>query len=133
MTAIRELRRVRDYYWGAIYLSDAEDGDFDPDAISGPGPVWADPVHITIAAVNSRAVAADDADVELLVRVLDEPLAEAQHSSVLDVPTGVLTIGDADECDDITLCPGKWRTQINVDRPDDPSKVEVCLSPASED
>lgn len=126
-----EKRHVRTFGWGSIYASDAEQPEFGDHDFHTGGPVWATPDDVVIATVHAGAVDPSEADVALLLQVLDKPLPSAKYTAVINVPSGVLNIGDADDSDDVVLHPGQWRMQINVDRPDWPSAVEIHLSAAS--
>jgi hypothetical protein len=130
VTVLWEQRHVRAFEWGAIYVSDAARYEPDDHDFHEGGPVWATPDHVAVATVHAGAVDPAEADVELLLQVLDRALPSADYATVINVPSGVLNIGDADDSDDITLHPGQWRLQINVDRPDEPSAIEIFMSPA---
>jgi hypothetical protein len=135
---INELYRVRPYRWGAIYAFDHDAEDFPEDSIDSEGAVWATPRWITIGVRHAFSGPVPDghpADmavplvrVELLVRVQAEPVAEARYDEVIEVPSGILNIGDANENDDVELQPGRWRMQINLDPPAEATKVDIVLS-----
>ena len=131
VTVVYELRRVRTYYWGAIYALDSWEDDFDAASISDAGPVWAKPRWITINVLNSRSVDSDAAAVEMILRVQDEPAAASDHEEIIDLPSGVLTIGDAGDNDNIELHPGRWRMQITLNPPGNATMVQILLSPFS--
>jgi hypothetical protein len=130
VTVLWEQRRTRTFGWGAVYICDAERYEPDDHDFHKGGPVWATPDDVAVATVHAGAVDPAEADVELLIQVLDQPLPSAGYTMVINVPSGILNIGDADESDDIALRPGQWRLQINVDRPEEPSVVEIYLSAA---
>jgi hypothetical protein len=130
VTVLWEQRRTRTFWWGSVYICDADRHEPDDHDFHQGGPVWAAPDHVAVATVHAGAVNPAEADVSLLLQILDGPLPEAGFTTVINVPSGVLNIGDADESDDIELHPGRWRLQINVDRPESPSAVEIYLSPA---
>jgi len=132
VTVVQELRRSRAYNWGAIYVLDSEEDDFDPDSVREGGSVWATSRWITIGVLNARTVFSDDArgtNVEMVVRVQDRPVDVADYNQVIDLPSGVVNIGDAHENDNVELHPGWWLVQINLDPPEEARTVEIYLSP----
>lgn len=107
VTVLWEKHHVRTFGWGAVYVSDTEElapGDYD---FHTGGPFWAAPDNITIAAVHAGAVGLDVADVELLVQVRDTAVPNAGYTAVVNVPSGVLNIGDADDSDNLPLSLGQ--------------------------
>lgn len=129
MTIVWEQRQVRPFWWGAIFICDSAQFEPDDHDFSQGGPVWATPDHVAVATVHARAVAPEEAAVELVLQILDEPTDQAPYTAVINVPSGKLNIGDADGSRDLQLHPGRWRLEINVDTPLDPSTVEIALSP----
>lgn len=125
----RALHRIRGYYWGCVYVNDEEEGDFDPDSMVGPGPVWPSHCWVSIQVRHARLVAEEDADVELVVNVRGEAADNSGYETVVDVPSGVLSIGDADDHDILRLAPGRWLLQVDLDSPDDAVLVRITLSP----
>lgn len=122
------MRRVRPYYWGAIYLSDAEcQDDFDID-FHGDGPVFATAAHVAITVTHAGTVAEGEGDVTLLVRVEDTRVLGLPHEVSLDLPSGRLYVGDADASDEVALLPGRWLLQVAVDDPDEARHVEIVAS-----
>lgn len=130
MALIQRLQRVRAYNWGAIYAFDADEGDFD--GLDGDGPVWRTPHWITIRVLHARTVDPGDADVEMTLVVHDEPADTAAYDEIIDLPSGVLNIGDANADDDVELHPGRWRIQVDLDLPEEARKVQIRLSPLAD-
>lgn len=138
MKVINELRRVRPYRWGAIYLFDYDNDDFLEGSIGPDGVVFPTPHWITIGVHHALTGAVPDdhppdapippVTVELVVRVQDEAADRAMYDEVIDLPSGVLVVGDANDDDKIRLHPGRWRMQINLDPPDEATKAEIILS-----
>ncbi|MEL5955720.1 hypothetical protein AADR41_13280 [Streptomyces sp. CLV115] len=122
------LRRTRSYYWGCIYASDEEEGDFDD--LDGPGPIWTSHCWVTIRVRHARLVAEDEADVDLVVEVRQTAAADFAYQATIDLPSGVLSVGDADSDDTLRLAPGTWLMQVDLDSPDDATNVRIVLSPA---
>ncbi|MGW5877218.1 hypothetical protein ACWFMI_11805 [Nocardiopsis terrae] len=131
MTTDPVLHCVRDYYWGCIYCEDGEGHDGDYDHLSGDGPFFAVGDQVTIQVANSRMVDPRDADVELNVYVHAVPMASSDHASVIVLPSGALSIGDADRFDEISLRPGRWLMQVDLDstQPEEARWVKIHLSP----
>lgn len=124
----QDISVVRTCFWGVVLIEDSDNEE----SAEGDGLVWTTPTQIAVGAVNSRTCLDDaDAEVRVIVRVRDTALPTAAHDHVIEIPTGVLTVGDAHERFEVALTPGPWRAQIEVDHPDWPSRIEVHLSPAS--
>lgn len=49
---------------------------------------------------------------------------------LIDVPSGVVTIGDANFEDVFALPPGRWRVQLSLEPHHNAEHVDVWLSPA---
>jgi hypothetical protein len=129
-----QWRRVRPYYWGAIYISDAEcDADFDIDFHNGVGPVLSTASHVAVLVVHAGTVDEGEADVLLEVLVTSHRADGLEHEVVLDVPSGRLNVGDADDSDHVALEPGRWRLQFGVDDPAEAHHVRLVISPLPAD
>jgi hypothetical protein len=129
VTVLWRKHQTRTFNWGAIYISDTHRLIDDDHDFHEGGPVWAAPDHVAIATIHPATVDPPEADVTLLIQVLDRPLPTAHHSTLINVPSGTLNIGDADASDDLPLHPGQWRLQIDLDEPDWPAAIEIHLSP----
>ncbi|SCF62006.1 hypothetical protein [Streptomyces sp. Ncost-T10-10d] len=122
------LRRTRSYYWGCIYASDEEEGDFGD--LDGPGPIWTSHCWVTIQVRHARLVAKEEADVALTIEVRQTAAADFAYQATIDLPSGVLSVGDADSDEALRLAPGTWLMQVDLDSPDDATNVRIVLSPA---
>ncbi|GGN84143.1 hypothetical protein GCM10010112_63180 [Actinoplanes lobatus] len=130
MAEDQRLRRVRPYYWGAIYISDADcETDFDIDFHNGEGPVLSTVSHVAVLVVHADTVGEGEADVVLDVRVTSQRVDGLPYEVALDVPSGRLSIGDADDSDEVRLQRGRWLLQFDVDDPADARHVRMVLSP----
>lgn len=109
-----------------------EDVDGDYDHLAGDGPFFAVDDQVTIQVVNSRMVDSWDAAVELNVYVHAVPVPSSDHVSVIVLRSGILSLGDADRFDEVSLRPGRWLMQVDLDprRSDEARWVAVHLSPA---
>jgi hypothetical protein len=122
--------RSRPYYWGAIYISDAEcQQEFDIDFHRSEGPVLSTASHVAVVVTHAGTVDEGEADVALDVRVLAQRAEAMPYEVALDVPSGRLCIGDADCEDEVALRPGRWLLQFAVDDPAEARIVEMVVSP----
>ena len=121
----------RPYYWGAIYINDVncQEG-FDIDFRHGTGPVFSTASHVAVVVTHAGTVDDDEeADVALDVWVRGQRADELPYEAVLEVPSGRLSIGDADGEDLVALRPGRWLLQFAVDDAEEARHVEMVLSP----
>jgi hypothetical protein len=125
---ISELTATRSFAWGVLVVGDAESHDIPP----------LEPLK-TIAATDSTVVirvrhaqdVTDIDDSEFLVNVrvaADSGHGEGVEATVA-VPSGRLSVGDANAADIVNLRPGRWRLRIEVEPDDVPERVAVWLSP----
>lgn len=130
MAEDQRLRRVRPYYWGAIYLSDAAcETDFDIDFHNGEGPVLSTASHVAVQVVHAGTVDEGEADVALDVRVTPQRVEGLPHEVALELPSGRLYVGDADDGDEVALQPGRWLLQFDVDDLAEAQHVRLVMSP----
>jgi hypothetical protein len=126
----QHVRRNRPFYWGAIYISDADcQVDFDIDFHSGAGPVLATASHVAVVVTHAGTVDEDEADVTVDLRVKAQRTEGMPHEAVLEVPSGRLYVGDADGDDELALTPGRWLLQFALDDPEEARHVEIVVSP----
>ncbi|MDG4780052.1 hypothetical protein O7614_10410 [Micromonospora sp. WMMD961] len=130
MTEDQHVRRARPFYWGAIYISDADcEADFDIDFHNGEGPVLSTASHVAVVVVHAGSVDEGEADVILDVRVTSLRVNDLPYEVAFEVPSGRLYIGDADDSDEIALQPGRWLLQFQVDDAAEAQHVELVMSP----
>lgn len=67
------------------------------------------------------------AEVQVDVLVGDRPRSEVHFSGVIDVPSGVLTLGDAEHEDAIEIGPGRWTVQVACSPHEFAENVRVWL------
>ena len=127
-TEISELTATRSFAWGVLVVGDAESHDIPP----------LEPLR-TIAATDSTVVirvrhaqdVTDIEDSEFLVNL--RVAADSGHGegvvATVAVPSGRLSVGDANAADIVNLRPGRWRLRIEVEPDDVPERVAVWLSP----
>jgi hypothetical protein len=130
MAEDQRVRRVRPYYWGSIYISDADCGAiFDIDFHNGAGPVLSTASHVAVLVLHAGTVDEGEADVTLDVRVTSQRVDGFPYEVAFEVPSGRLYIGDADDSDEVALQPGRWLLQFNVDDAAEARHVELVVSP----
>jgi hypothetical protein len=130
MVEDQRLRRVRPYYWGAIYINDADcETDFDIDFHNGEGPVLSTASHVAVLVVHAGTVDEGETDVVLDVRVTPQRVDGLPYEIAFDVPSGRLYIGDADDSDEVGLQRGRWLLQFDVDDPAEAQQVGLVISP----
>ncbi len=132
MEVDHHLRRSRPYYWGAIYVSDAEcQAEFDIDFHGDEGPVLSSASHVAVVVTHAGTVAEGEADVTVDLWVKDQRADGLPYEVALPVPSGRLYIGDADGDDELVLRPGHWLLQFALDDPEEARHVEIVVSPLS--
>ncbi|HCT75307.1 MAG TPA: hypothetical protein DGT23_01670 [Micromonosporaceae bacterium] len=126
----QHLRRKRPYYWGAIYISDADcQEDFDIDFHGGEGPVLSSASHVAVVVTHAGTAAEGEADVTLDLWVKTQRSEGLPYEVALELPSGRLNVGDADDDDELALWPGLWLLQFAVDDPEEAHHVEIVASP----
>ncbi|MBB5113591.1 hypothetical protein FHU28_003430 [Micromonospora echinospora] len=124
------VRRVRTYHWGAVYLSDAHcEADFDIDFHAADAPVLATTHHVAVLVASAAVADEGKADVTLDIRATSQRVTGHPYEAALDVPSGRLYVGDADDNDEIELAPGRWLLQFAVDDATEARHVELVVSP----
>jgi hypothetical protein len=128
--AEQHLRRSRPYRWGAIYLNDVDCQEhFDIDFHDGDAPVLSTASHIAVTVIHPYTVDKEAGIVTLDVQVRTQRAIDMPYEVAFDVPSGTLSIGDADGFDEVTLRPGRWLLQFAVDHPAEARHVEIVMSP----
>ena len=109
----------RTFWWGLLLLMDRDASEVPSLAESV---VSASPSGLAVKVLHAQDVDpsgfADDevvppAQVQVHVRVGDRPQADALFSGEIDVPSGVLTVGDAGQEDALEIGPGRWAVQVD--------------------
>ena len=140
MAVTLEIHTTRPYFWGAIYAFDADRAVPDSGDLRREGEVWTGPDCVVIGVQHASTAPVSEnfpsdapippAEVGLRIQVRDEPVRKAMHEVSIDVPSGILNIGDADKSEDLQLRPGRWRLQINLSSLIEATSVEVYVSPS---
>ena len=109
----------RPFWWGLIFLMDRDASEL-PSLTDSV--VSASPSGLAVKVLHAQDVdlsgfEADDivppAQVQVHVRVGDRPQADALFSGEIDIPSGVLTVGDAEQEDALQIGPGRWAVQVD--------------------
>ena len=128
-TEIIELTTIRPFAWGVLVVGDADGHDIPP----------LEPLQ-TIAATDSTVVIRvrhaqdvtdiDDSEFLVNLRVAADSGDGEGVKAIVAVPSGRLSVGDANAADILNLRPGRWQLRIEVEPNDVPEHVAVWLSPA---
>lgn len=118
-----------------LFVGDADSPDTpDPPAPTAPGTITAGPTCVAIPVRHEQDLEPDDADAATVtIRCRPGPKDEhedrARFETVIDVPSGRLSVGDADHDHEVTVEPGRWRIQVDIEPPTDATRVEIWWSP----
>jgi hypothetical protein len=50
---------------------------------------------------------------------------------VIEVPSGRITLGDADDVEELEVTPGRWRVQVAAEPGDHPEQVDIWITSAA--
>jgi hypothetical protein len=132
---VDEWQVERPFWWGQILLMDRDAPEVPPLTESV---VSASSSGLAVKVLHAQDVDLtrfeDDeivppAQVLVHVRVGDQPRADALFSGELDVPSGVLTVGDAEQEDALEIGPGRWAVQVDCAPREFAETVRVWLQP----
>jgi hypothetical protein len=130
------LRRA--FHWGALFVGDA-DADFETDLRERSG-IRAGRFHAWIPVRHAQDVdlaegLPDDTpippfEVTVACHLLPAATLPTSVEVTLDVPSGRISLGDADDEAVLDVAPGSWTVQIVLEPADHAERVELRLSPA---
>ena len=127
------VRVQRRFEWGIFFLYD-DDAPALADHVAG-ATVTADSQSVSICVRHAQDVEIGEdpfvvtLDVHLRAR---PPLPNsAVHEAVIDVTSGVIHIGDADDEYDVRLPPGRWRVRILATPEEHAEHVDIWLEPTT--
>lgn len=109
----------RPFWWGLILLMDRDASEV-PSLTDSV--VSASPSGLAVKVLHAQDVdlggaEADEivppAQVQVHVRIGNRPPADALFSGEIDVPSGVLTVGDAEQEDTLEIGRGRWAVQVD--------------------
>ncbi len=115
----------RPFAWGIVMLSDSKTRDIPSSPVASP--FAHTPTALFVRVRHAADVEFDGADpdevVPLCSVVVDVRVGEPADSSVdfegtLQLPSGVLAVGDADGEELLELSPAAYRAQVRVDHPE---------------
>ena len=123
----------RPFWWGIVLFMDREASDvpaLTDDLVSQSATGLAVKV-LHAQDVDLVGFEADDvippAQVQIEVRIGDSRPSNAVFSGVIDVPSGVLTVGDAEQEDAIEIGHGRWAVQVECAPRENAENVCVWL------
>jgi hypothetical protein len=139
--AVGQVSLRRSFAWGVFFIGDskADVVEVNPDvAVTWGREDEALAVGVRHAMdVDDQVLDALDDDeevpwVEVTVNVHwgGPSASRTDGDGLIDVPSGVVTIGDANFEDVFALPPGRWRVQLSLEPHDNAEHVDVWLSPA---
>jgi hypothetical protein len=126
-------RIKRFFEWGIVLLLDRDSVDV-PELSRSP--VSQSPQGLVVEVHHAQDVdldgfADDDdvpsAEVQIAIWLDHEPPGPGTFSGVIEVPSGVLTVGDADHQDALAIGAGRWSAQIDCEPPVHSDRVTVWL------
>ena len=127
----------RPFWWGVVLLMDRDAAEVPETTDLRTGSVVsASPFGLAVRVLHAQDVdlsgfAADEpvppALVQVEVRVCDGPPAHALFTGEIEVPSGVLTIGDAEQEEALEIGPGRWAVQVDCVPPEFAETVRVWL------
>ena len=133
----RGFRMDRPFGWGILLIGDSASHDV-PATESGVV-VVATRTVVAVGVRHAQDVDFEPADEEqegpqfsVTVEVRLGQVAEtaAHFDGVIEVPSGRITVGDADRDESLSVTPGRWRMQLALTPEDQPEQVDVWITNA---
>jgi hypothetical protein len=125
---------TRPFWWGLLLVMD-RDASKVPSLTDSV--VSASPFGLAVKVLHSQDVDLSGADgiippaqVRVEVRVGDGPPADALFSGEIDIPSGALTVGDAEQEDTVEIGPGRWAVQVDCAPREFAETVRIWLQAA---
>jgi hypothetical protein len=125
----------RPFWWGLLLLLDRDASDV-PELTEAVVSQSAHGLAVKVLHaqdVDLRGFESDEvippAKVEVDVLVGERPRSEVLFSGVIDVPSGVLTLGDAEHEDALEIGAGRWAVQVGCSPHEFAENVRVWLQP----
>lgn len=124
----------RSFAWGVFVIADRDSTEWLPTSVGESG------VAATGAGVAVRVRHGDDtesvsgarAQVTLNLFVGERrPSPQSVPAHEFEVPSGVVSIGDADAMREVAIRPGRWSVQVVLDDPDRAEVIDIWLTPAA--
>ncbi|MEM9894705.1 MAG: hypothetical protein AAF962_27980 [Actinomycetota bacterium] len=122
---------ARPFHWGVLIVGDRYDAAL-PDL--GPGPtIGVGRCSITIPVRHAQDTDSTDCGpfaVNVTCTLIDGEYPAGAAEAVVNLPSGVLAIGDADEAEYLDVQPGLWRIVVDLHPTDHPEEVKLSVSKA---
>lgn len=123
---------MRAFAWGIVIIGDADTQEI-PSPDRDNAIVSSD--SAVVVQVRHAQDVADPDDSEFLVEVRctegsTDRIGMSFDGDIL-IPSGRLSIGDADHEDTIIVTPGRWRLQVDTQPVERPERVSLWFSPAA--
>ena len=122
-----DLHISRAFHWGIVILGDAEAMDI-PQAITTRVTASDSAAVVAVHHAQDVPVGGDEFKVEVCVKAGRSELAELAFDGVLQIRSGRLEVGDADEWEALRVEPGSVRLQISASPAESPDAVQVWVS-----
>ncbi len=118
----------RPFNWGLLVVCDIKSDE------TGPvnDPVNATPTAIFILVRHAQDIALtaeDPAEVTITIQAGPADDVALTYEGIIQLPTGVLSVGDADDELPLNLGAGNYLMQIRLDKPDFAETVNIWVSP----
>ena len=132
----RRFRVDRPFSWGILLIGDSASHDV---PASESGVVVATRTVVAVGVRHAQDVDFESADEEqevsqfsvtVEVRLGQVADTAVQFDSVIEVPSGRITVGDADRDESLLVTPGRWRIQLALTPEDQPEQVDVWITNA---
>jgi hypothetical protein len=133
--SVNSWQTRRPFWWGLVLLMDRDASDV-------PGitdEVVSQSAHgLAVKVLHAQDVDLSEfesdevippAEIEVEVLVSDRPASDVLFSGVIEVPSGVLTLGDAEHEDALEIGPGRWAVQVGCSPQEFAENVRVWLQP----
>jgi hypothetical protein len=128
-----DVQLKRPFEWGLLLLLDREapEGPQLTDAV-----VSASPSALGVKVLHAQDVdlggfepgdVVPPAEVRVRIHVGDRPTSETLFSGSIDIPSGVLIVGDAEHEEALEVGPGRWSVQVDCSPADFAEDVQVWL------
>jgi hypothetical protein len=125
----------RPFSWGLVLLLDRDTSEIpqltDSVVSQSTGGMAVKVLHAQD--VDLSGLGADDivppAEVEVEIHIGADAPGDVPFSGTIDVPSGVLTVGDADQEHALDLGAGRWAVQVDCEPPEHAERVRVWLRP----
>jgi hypothetical protein len=124
------LHLVRPFNWGLLLISDHSTHDLPRQPPAAPDTAIATPsaVAINVRHAQDSDLADAEAVVSINVFIGVEPDSAVDFTTELDIASGVLDIGDAEQSERLDLDTGRWRLALVARPAEHPDDVTVWLN-----